>query len=228
MSRKDLTGLDTSKYRYCSECGKILPLCHFEVSSINKNKTKIYSQICKRCEKNRQLKPKMPTKMKVLDENNNVQFAEDITENDNPINVKLINAFETFVQIEGTYNYWISNYGRVVNNLRNPFKYHVHSVANHYTMNFFDIDGSANMEDHYTKNLMGKIFLKNPNNYTKIWFIDGDKNNFYYKNLVYVSSKDYDDLMYGRKTIDDIEIKQEYYEYPNKARSKAYAVYQGI
>ena len=30
------------------------------------------------------------------------------------------------------------------------------------------------------------------------------------------------------KTIDDIEIKQEYYEYPNKARSKAYAVYQGI
>ena len=52
---------------------------------------------------------------------------------------------------------------------------------------------------------MGKIFLKNPNNYTKIWFIDGDKNNYYYKNLVYVSNKDYDDLMYSRKTIDDIE-----------------------
>lgn len=228
MSRKDLTGLDTSKYRYCIECGKILPLCHFDVSSINKNKTKIYSQICKRCEKNRQLKPKMPIKMKVLDGNKNVQFAEDITENDNPINVKLINAFETFVQIEGTYNYWISNYGRVVNNLRNPFKYHVHSTASHYTMNFFDIDGSVSVEDHYTKNLMGKIFLKNPNNYTKIWFIDGDKNNFYYKNLVYVSNKDYDDLVYGRKTTNDIEIKQEYYEYPNKARSRAYAVYQGI
>lgn len=111
MNRKDLTGLDTSKYRYCIECGKILPLCHFGVSSINKNKTKIYSKICRRCEKNRQLKLKMPTKMKVIDENNNVQFVEDITENDNPINVKLINVFETFVQIEGTYNYWISNYG---------------------------------------------------------------------------------------------------------------------
>ena len=145
MSRKDLTGLDTSKYRYCSECGKISPLCHFEVSSFNMNKTTIYNQICKRCEKNRKLKPKVPTKMKVLDENNNVQFTENIIENDNPINAKLINVFETFVQIEGIYNYWISNYGRIVNNLRNPFKYHVHSMTDHYTVNFFDIDGSACM-----------------------------------------------------------------------------------
>lgn len=33
-----------------------------------------------------------------------------------PIKYKLKNAFEVFVRVDGTENYWISNYGRCVNN----------------------------------------------------------------------------------------------------------------
>lgn len=39
-----------------------------------------------------------------------------------PIKYKLKNAFEVFVRVEGTENYWISNYGRTVNNLNHKDK----------------------------------------------------------------------------------------------------------
>lgn len=39
-----------------------------------------------------------------------------------PINYKLNNAFEVFVRVDGTENYWISNYGRTVNNLNHKDK----------------------------------------------------------------------------------------------------------
>ena len=35
-----------------------------------------------------------------------------------PIKYKINNAFEVFVRVKGTENYWISNYGRCVNNYR--------------------------------------------------------------------------------------------------------------
>ncbi len=39
-----------------------------------------------------------------------------------PIKYKLKNAFEVFVRVDGTENYWISNYGRCVNNLNRKDK----------------------------------------------------------------------------------------------------------
>lgn len=39
-----------------------------------------------------------------------------------PIKYKLKNAFEVFVRVDGTENYWISNYGRCVNNLKHKNK----------------------------------------------------------------------------------------------------------
>lgn len=50
-----------------------------------------------------------------------------------PIKYKLKNAFEVFVRVEGTENYWISNYGRCVNNLnykdKNRFYLHKKGIA---------------------------------------------------------------------------------------------------
>lgn len=60
-----------------------------------------------------------------------------------PIKHKLINAFEVFVRVDGTENYWISNYGRCVNNAnrKDKNKFFEHKKGNHhYTI--FEVDKS--------------------------------------------------------------------------------------
>ncbi len=56
---------------------------------------------------------------------------------EHPIKYKLKNAFEVFVRVDGTENYWISNYGRCVNNLnrkdKNTFYKHKEGKC-HYTV----------------------------------------------------------------------------------------------
>lgn len=58
-----------------------------------------------------------------------------------PIKYRLKNAFEVFVRVNGTENYWISNYGRCVNNLnhkdKNTFFRHKEGKC-HYTI--FEIE----------------------------------------------------------------------------------------
>lgn len=84
------------------------------------------------------------TKMQfILDEMGNLQeIAKDqckIVEY--PIKYKLKNAFEVFVRVPDTENYWISNYGRCVNNLnhknKNTFYEHKQGKC-HYTV--FEIE----------------------------------------------------------------------------------------
>lgn len=56
---------------------------------------------------------------------------------EHPIKYKLKNAFEVFVRVEGTENYWISNYGRCVNNLKqkDKTKFFKHKEGKcHYTI----------------------------------------------------------------------------------------------
>lgn len=58
-----------------------------------------------------------------------------------PIKYKLKNAFEVFVRVDGTDNYWISNYGRCVNNLNHKDKntFYRHKEGNcHYTI--YDVE----------------------------------------------------------------------------------------
>lgn len=88
------------------------------------------------------------TKMQyILDENG--ELAE-ITKDkckpvEYPINYKLKNAFEVFVRVDDTENYWISNYGRCVNNYlsvknskkdsHNGYKFYEHKQGKcHYTI----------------------------------------------------------------------------------------------
>lgn len=50
----------------------------------------------------------------ILDENKNLAEISptDMLPVENPIKCKLISAFEVFVRVPQTENYWISNYGR--------------------------------------------------------------------------------------------------------------------
>ena len=61
----------------------------------------------------------------ILDENKNLAEIPltDMRPVEHPIKYKLVSAFEVFVRVPGTENYWISNYGRGINNYRNSYNF---------------------------------------------------------------------------------------------------------
>lgn len=162
-----------------------------------------------------------------------------------PIKYKLKNAFEVFVRIDGTENYWISNYGRCVNNLnhkdKNTFYEHKQGKC-HYTI--FEIErypvknkkGKPTgeiAENRYKRettpeDLVVDAFLVKYKDRFKVWHKDGDESNNWYKNLLTVSPQDYKDLKAGNVTWQELNLEQEYIEYENKASHQAYKVYNGI
>lgn len=158
-----------------------------------------------------------------------------------PIKCKLLNAFEVFVPVCNTENYWISNYGRCASNIRHKDKNKFYiSKVSHYTMYIFDryeIKTKKGMEPHvdrykyddYAVNLVARAFLGRCSGAGgRIWHKDGDKSNNWYKNLLKVSDKDYNRLRAGKVKWQDLNIKQEYIEYENKTNYYAYQVYNGI
>lgn len=167
---------------------------------------------------------------------------------DFPIKYKLKNAFEVFVRVAGTENYWISNYGRCVNNLnhkdKNTFFEHKQGKC-HYTV--FGIDriekpikyrgkltGRVKIIENRFKietspeKLVADTFLIKYEGRRRIWHKDGDESNNWYKNLLMVSEQDYKDLKAGKITWQELNLEQEYIEYENKASQTAYKIYNGI
>ena len=182
------------------------------------------------------------TKMQyILDENG--ELAE-ITKDkckpvEYPINYKLKNAFEVFVRVDDTENYWISNYGRCVNNYLsvknskkdNPhgYKFYEHKQGKcHYTIFEIEKDGSTWKRETSPEDLVVDTFLVKYKGRFKVWHKDGDESNNWYKNLLTVSPQDYKDLKAGKVTWQELNLEQEYIEYENKASSHAYEVYDGI
>lgn len=166
-----------------------------------------------------------------------------------PINYKLKNTFEVFVRVDGTENYWISNYGRCVNDykskIKNPerSKFYAHKEGKcHYTIYEIErfqikdkrgrLTGEMGMNtwkrETSPEDLVVDTFLvQYPGRY-KVWHKDGDESNNWYKNLLTVSKKDYEDLKAGQITWQELNLEQEYIEYENKATAQAYKVYDGI
>lgn len=167
----------------------------------------------------------------ILDENGElVEISKDkCRQVEYPIKYKLKNAFEVFVRVDGTENYWISNYGRCVNNHRNSARFYAHKEGNcHYTVFEIDLDGSAWKRETSPEELVTESFLKKYEGRSKIWHKDGDESNNWYKNLLTVTLKDYKDLKAGKITWQELNLEQEYIEYENKASSHALMVYDGI
>lgn len=92
--------------------------------------------------------------------------------------IELISNDEIFVLVNGTNNYWISNQGRLTNNLRGNFYMHKTGYA-HYTLS-----GSKFKIETYTDKLVAEHFLEKPDKCNRIWHIDRDRNNCFYRNLV--------------------------------------------
>ena len=185
----------------------------------------------------------------ILDENGKLAEMpkEDAVPVEYPIKVALKNAFEVFVRVKDTENYWISNYGRCVNNLNHKDKntFYQHKQGNvHLTV--FETEhyeriitrgkkkGQKVTEtNRYRREtspeiLVAESFLVKYKGRDRVWHKDGDPANNWYKNLIYVSRNDLAGLKAGNITLESLGLKQGYIEYQNKASENAYHVYDGI
>ena len=136
--------------------------------------------------------------------------------------IELIADDEVFVLVNGTNNYWISNHGRTVNNLRNNFHMHKTGYA-HYTLSGID-----KKIETYTDKLVAEHFLERPDKCNKIWHIDRDKNNCYYRNLIWVNNEEYIDLQRGIMLVEELGRQQEYIPYITLKSNAAYSIWNGI
>jgi hypothetical protein len=134
---------------------------------------------------------------------------------------------EIFVQVNNTVNYWISNHGRLVNNLRK--KFYLHKVGDvHWTIQGYYLAGAKCPRDTKPCDLVAEHFLEKVKYKNRIWFIDGDKSNNYYKNLIYVDDQEYYDLNTGKIKVEDLGRSQEYVPYITVHKNKAIQIYNGI
>ena len=181
----------------------------------------------------------------ILDENKELQEIpkDKCKPIEYPIKYKLKNAFEVFVRIDGTENYWISNYGRCVNNHHGANSFYKHKEGKcHYTIFEIEYDPVKNKRGQLTgevernkykrettpEDLVVDVFLVKYKDRFKVWHKDGDESNNWYKNLLTVTPQDYKDLKAGKITWQELNLEQEYIEYENKASYHASVVYNGI
>ena len=182
----------------------------------------------------------------ILDENKNLAEIPltDMRPVEHPIKCKLISAFEVFVRVPGTENYWISNYGRGVNNHRNPNKnkFYEHKQGQcHLTI--YEVLRPSRSVKGKTKDemeveiwkretspeeLVVKSFLKQYRGRFKVWHKNGDFADNWYKNLIYVSDKDFRNLKAGKIIWQELGYEQEYIEYVNNAKNQAMTAYGSI
>lgn len=110
---RKFAGADTSKYRVCEGCKKILPLTHYEVTSKKRNGTKIYKEICKRCSDT--LKKVSTVEQEDKADGNVIEINEEqLEQKEVRVTIPLIHIEEVFTQVKNTNSYWLSNYGRNV------------------------------------------------------------------------------------------------------------------
>ena len=158
------------------------------------------------------------------------EFKEDLSIADKRVldikksGIELIANDEVFVLVNGTNNYWSSNHGRLVNNLRNHF--HMHKTGyTHYTLTGIDKEKKI---DTYTDKLVAEHFLEKPEGCNRIWHIDRDKNNCYYRNLIWVSNEEYIDLEREIVYVEELGRQQQYIPYITLKSNTAYSIWNGI
>ena len=179
----------------------------------------------------------------ILDESKNLAEIPltDMRPVEHPIKYKLVSAFEVFVRVPGTENYWISNYGRGVNNYRNSDKnkFYEHKQGQcHYTVYAIsrtpekirgkltgEIIVETTKRETCPEELVAKSFLKQYKGRFKVWHKNGDFADNWYKNLIYVTGEDFRNLKAGKITWQELGYEQEYIEYVNNAKNQAMTAY---
>ena len=95
---------------------------------------------------------------------------------------------EIWVQIENSY-YYVSNYGRIKSTYQNTEKILKCSVSKRgYPVFHMRINGKSYLKTIHR--FVAKYFVANPKNKPQVNHIDGNKQNNYYRNLEWVTSKE--------------------------------------
>lgn len=138
--------------------------------------------------------------------------------------IELLEKGEVFILVNKTNNYWISNYGRLINNLRG--KFYIHKMGNPH----FTITGTSYKIETYMEKLVAEHFLENTDKskYCMVWHIDEDKDNCFYKNLMWVSQREYMDLKSHNITVKELNRQQEYLTYIMLKSNTPYSIWAGI
>lgn len=146
----------------------------------------------------------------------------------NKFNIKLLANDEVFVLVNNTYNYWISNYGRLINNLRGYF--YIHKLGNaHYTLTAYTAERVPYTIDTNCDKIVAEHFLeKRSEKYNKIWHIDRDKNNCQCKNLIWINNEEYIGLDRQILLVEELGRQQEYVQYSALKSNTAYSIWNGI
>ncbi len=141
--------------------------------------------------------------------------------------IVLVADDEVFVLVNNTYNYWISNYGRLINNLRGYF--HMHKGGNaHYTLSAYNSEGELYPTDTYCDKLVAEHFLEQSDRQIRVWHIDRNKDNCHYKNLAWVTKREYVDLDREVLLLSELGRQQEYVPYITLKSNVAYSIWNGI
>jgi len=142
------------------------------------------------------------------------------------------NDDEIFIQLENSVNYYISNDGRLVSHFRGKYRILSESIRSKdkvsYTLCLYDRDQSRYNWDITADNLVAKTFLEKIDGKSRIWHVDGDKINSYYKNLIYVSDKEYSALRNSNISVHELIHRQEYVPCISNGHRTAYYIYHGI
>lgn len=135
---------------------------------------------------------------------------------------------EIFVLVRDTKNYWISNYGRLVNNLRGNFYKHKTGNA-HYTLSAYDNNGSYYYTvDTFCDRLVAEHFLEKQKTLDRVWHIDGNFDNCHYTNLIWVNYKEYLSLERKAVSVEQLGRQQQYVPYITLKGNNAYYIWNGI
>ena len=164
-----------------------------------------------------------------------IKISDDKVLDTKKYGIELLGDDEIFVQVQNTECYWISNYGRLVNNMRKSKAMRFYKIDSgnpersvHWTIVTYDIDGTSIHQETKPEIIVARHFLIKTKDCSKIWHIDENINNNHYKNLIYVTIEEYELLRKHVKTVAELGREQEYYDYNTIKGNPAYKIYEGI
>lgn len=141
-------------------------------------------------------------------------------------NLKLVDQYETFVSVDGADDYYISSRGRLIRLFYDQpviIPQRINSKGEVITE--IKWNNNDTVTDEHTASLVGKLFLVNETDLTKIGFFDGNKQNLDCRNLFYLKDDEKHDVLNDPAVAKEIRKRQLIKSYYNLNEYKLNQMY---